>query len=77
MILNKNFLSSVASKKRYSFISTAMSTKEDIENAVKIFRDNNNTFELMHCVSTYLMDPKDVNLSTINALKKEFKCDVG
>ena len=54
-----------------------MSTKEDIENAVKIFRDNNNTFELMHCVATYLMDPKDVNLRTINALKKEFKCDVG
>ena len=31
----------------------------------------------MHCVSTYPMNPKDANLMTINALKKEFKCDVG
>ncbi len=77
MIVDKNFLYSVAIKKRYTFISTGMSTKEDIQNAVKIFRDNNCPFELMHCVSTYPMNPKDANLMTINALKKEFKCDVG
>ena len=31
----------------------------------------------MHCVSTYPMEPKDANLSTILELKKKYKCDVG
>ena len=31
----------------------------------------------MHCVSTYPMEPKDANLSTINELKNVYQCDVG
>ena len=54
-----------------------MSTKNDIDNAVKIFRKNNCSFELMHCVSTYPMKPEDANLITINQLKKEFNCNIG
>ena len=54
-----------------------MSTKEDIDNAVKIFRKNNCSFELMHCVSTYPMKIEDANLITINQLKKEYNCNVG
>ena len=57
-------------KKKYTFISTGMSTEEDIDNAVNIFKTNNCSFELMHCVSTYPMDPSLANLETINALKK-------
>ena len=47
-----------------------MSTKEDIDTAVKIFKKNNCSFELMHCVSTYPMKPEDANLATINEMKK-------
>ena len=54
-----------------------MSTRDDIDNAVRIFLENNCSFELMHCVSTYPMDVSDGNLSTINALKEIYKCDVG
>mgnify|MGYP001250644493 FL=1 len=54
-----------------------MSTEKNIEDAVKIFRELNCPFELMHCISTYPMDPKDANLSTITELKKKYKCDVG
>ena len=64
-------------KKKHTFISTGMSSKKDIDNAVKIFRENNCSFELMHCVSTYPMKDEDANLTTINQLKKEYKCDVG
>ena len=45
---------------------------DDIEKAVKIFRDNNCPFELMHCVSTYPMKDADANLRTIQTLKKKF-----
>ena len=31
----------------------------------------------MHCVSTYPMEVENANLSTIQALKQMFNCDVG
>ena len=77
MIVDKNFLKSVASQGKHTFISTGMSTKENIDEAVKIFRDQKCSFELMHCVSTYPMDTEDANLITINELKKMYNCDVG
>jgi N-acetylneuraminate synthase len=77
MIVDKTFLMEVAKKKKYTFISTGMSTLEDIKEAVKIFREVNCPFELMHCVSTYPMKPEDANLKTILALKEMFKCKVG
>ena len=77
MIVDLNFLNEVAKKKVHTFISTGMSSKKDIDNAVNIFRENNCSFELMHCVSTYPMHHKDANLATIKALKREYKCDVG
>jgi N-acetylneuraminate synthase len=54
-----------------------MSKKDDIDNAVEIFKKNNCSFELMHCVSTYPMKVEDANLLTINQMKKEYNCDVG
>ena len=77
MIVDKTFLREVAKKKKYTFISTGMSTLEDIKEAVKIFSEVNCPFELMHCVSTYPMKPEDANLKTILALKEMFKCKVG
>ena len=77
MIVDQEFLNEVAKKNKHTFISTGMSKKEDIDNAVNIFRKNNCSFELMHCVSTYPMKPEDANLITINELKEKYKCDVG
>ena len=77
MIVDQEFLNEVAKKNRHTFISTGMSTKEDIDNAVSIFKKNNCSFELMHCVSTYPMKVEDANLLTINELKKEYNCNVG
>ena len=77
MIIDKNFLREVAKRKKYTFISTGMSTKEDIDSAVQIFKEENCDFELMHCVSTYPMQVKDANLTTINQIKNEYNCNVG
>ena len=77
MIIDKKFLGLVADRKKHTFISTGMSTKQDISNAVKIFREKECSFELMHCVSTYPMKTSDANLKTIYALKKKFNCNVG
>ena len=77
MITDKLFLDEVSKRKKHTFISTGMSTKENIETAVEIFRKNKCSFELMHCVSTYPMKAKDANLVTIQKLREIFNCDVG
>lgn len=77
MITDLNFLKQVAERKVHTFISTGMSTKKNIDDAVKIFADNNCSFELMHCVSTYPCRSEDVNLNAIDSLKNEYNCNVG
>ena len=77
MIVYDDLLKLVASEGKHTFISTGMTTEEDITKAVDIFRNANCSFELMHCVSTYPMKVEDANLLTINALKDKFKCEVG
>ena len=77
MIVDKEFLNNAAKRNKHTFISTGMSTKQDIDDAVNIFKKNNCSYELMHCVSTYPMKVKDANLVTINQLKNEYKCNVG
>ncbi len=77
MIVDENLLTEVAKQKRYTFISTGMSSLTDIEKAINIFKKYNCSFELMHCVSTYPMKTEDANLRTIYALKKRFNCPIG
>lgn len=77
MIIDKVFLEKVAQEKKHTFISTGMSTIENIDEAVNIFKKNNCSFELMHCVSTYPMKVEDANLLTIQKIKERYNCDVG
>lgn len=77
MIVNKDLLEMVASEGKHTFISTGMSTFNDIDIAVEIFNKNNCPFELMHCVSTYPMQDEDANLNTIKTLREKYKCDIG
>ena len=77
MIVDQVFLKEVSKRNKHTFISTGMSTKQDIDNAVSTFKKNNCSFELMHCVSTYPMKVEDANLLTIEQLKNEYNCEVG
>ena len=77
MIVHAELLQIIAKEQKHTFISTGMSTYEDIQKAVDIFRKSNCSFELMHTVSTYPMLSEDANLRVIDTLKKRFKCNVG
>jgi N-acetylneuraminate synthase len=77
MIVYDDLLKLVASEGRHTFISTGMSTYDDIQNAVDIFNQAKCSFELMHTVSTYPMKESDANLNVINTLKNKFSCNVG
>lgn len=67
----------IASEKKRTFISTGMSTIEEIDEVVKIFKVENCPFELMHCNSTYPMKDEDANLLCIPMLKERYGCEVG
>lgn len=77
MIVYQDFLREVASKGKHTFISTGMSTLQDIDKAVEIFRNAGCPFELMHCISTYPMADEDANLNCIKTLQQRYQCDVG
>ena len=77
MLVHKELLKTVAEEKKYTFISTGMSTLKEIENAVKIFRKLKCPFELMHSHSAYPMKPDEANLKLISTLQNKFKCKVG
>jgi N-acetylneuraminate synthase len=77
MITHEEFLTEVAKRKRYTFISTGMSEYKVIDRAVEIFKDYRCEFELMHTVSAYPCPEDQLNLHLINDLKNRYKCKVG
>jgi len=77
MIVYTDLLKEIASEGKHTFISTGMTTYDDIQAAVDIFRKANCSFELMHTVSTYPMKDEDANLNMIKTLRDRFGCNVG
>ena len=77
MLGHKPLLRKIATERKMTYISTGMSTIEEIEEIVKLFSDENCPFELMHCNSTYPMKYEDANLACIPMLREKFKCKVG
>jgi N-acetylneuraminate synthase len=77
MLTNHEILNLVAEEKKHTFVATGMSTMDEISEAVKIFKNNNCPFELMHTNSSYPMKLEEANLKCITTLKNKFNCDVG
>lgn len=77
MIVHTELLKEIASEGKHTFISTGMTTYDDIQTAVNIFREADCSFELMHTVSTYPMKDEDANLNMIKTLREKFDCSVG
>ncbi len=77
MIVYPDLLKMIAEEGQHTFISTGMSTYDDIQKAVDVFKEAGCSFELMHTVSTYPMKVEDANLNVIKTLRDKFNCDVG
>ena len=77
MIVYTDLLKMIAKEGKHTFISTGMTTYEDIQKAVDIFTEENCPFELMHTVSTYPMKDEMANLKMINTLRNKYQCNVG
>lgn len=70
MLTHIPLLKMIAAEKKMTFISTGMSTKEQIEEATYIFYKNNCPYILLHCVSTYPCKSEDCNLSYMKRLNR-------
>lgn len=77
MLTHIELLKIIAAEKKYTFISTGMSTLEEIDVAVDIFKNAKCLFELMHCNSVYPMRDDAANLNVMQALRERYKCKVG
>lgn len=67
----------IAAEKKKTFISTGMSTLEELDIVVSIFREAGCPFELMHCNSTYPMKDEDANLLCIPMLRERYGVNIG
>jgi N-acetylneuraminate synthase len=77
MLGNIPLLKLIANERKKTYISTGMSTLEEIDDVVGIFKQAKCDFELMHCNSTYPMKNEDANLLCIPMLMERYGCQVG
>ena len=77
MLTHEKLLHLIAEERKHTLISTGMSTIDDIEKAVNIFKKHDCPFELMHTNSSYPSTLDEANLYVISELQKKFKCEVG
>lgn len=77
MLTNEELLRMIAEEKKYTFIATGMSSYEEIDTAVDIFKSYGCPYELMHCNSTYPMKNEDANLKLIPVLRERYGVNVG
>jgi N-acetylneuraminate synthase len=77
MLTHRELLMHVARQKKKTIISTGMSSWEEMDYAVNIFRFYSCPFVVMHCVSVYPCPPDYLNLNMIKTIKKRYKCDIG
>ena len=64
---------------KHTFISTGMSTLDEVDAAVKtILNVNKNaSYAVLHCNSSYPAPNDDLNLKCIKTLKDRYNCEIG
>lgn len=68
----------VAKTNKPIIVSTGMATEEEINEAIKTIKKNGKSkYALMKCTASYPAKEEELNLATINYMRKKFKCEVG
>src|SRR3989338_8054859 len=71
--IGKNFIQT----NKLIIISSGMSSLEELDKSVDFLKKKIDRIILMHCVSKYPCPPEDLNLKTIEFLKKRYDLPVG
>ena len=77
-ITNYPYLVKIAKTGKDIILSTGMCTMQEVEDAVKVLKDNDaGKITILHCTTNYPTPMEDVNLKAMLSLKERFGCDVG
>lgn len=77
-VTNHRFLRQIGETFKPIILSTGMSDLGEIEKALKIiYSTGNNDVELMHCITDYPTNIKDLNLRAMVTMKNAFNVNVG
>jgi N-acetylneuraminate synthase len=77
MLTHLDLLNAVAEERKVTFVSTGMSTWEDIGRAVEVFQRHDCPIVLMHTVSEYPAPEASLNLRVMHELRKRYGVPVG
>ena len=76
-ITDKELLKKTCETGKKVIISTGMSSKEEIDEAVDILKAHAKDYAVLHCNSSYPAPIEELNLSCIKTLKDDYNCEVG
>ncbi len=77
MLTKLDLVEEIASEKKMTFVSTGMSTYDNIDAAIETFKKHNCPLTLMHTLSTYPSKEEDLNLLMIRTLREKYALPVG
>ena len=77
MATNLELVEHVAKEGKPTFVSTGMTTLEEIDNVVEIFKSNNCKITLMHTNSEYPSPEENLNLKCIETLRERYDLPIG
>ena len=77
MITNIPLLNKIAEEGKKTFISTGMSSEQEIDEAIKVFELLNCPYSLMVCTSTYPCAPEECNIMRVKTFKDKYKNSKG
>ena len=77
MAVHRELLEAVAEEGKPTFLSTGMTTYDQLDEAVDVFRARGCPVVLMHCISEYPAPEHALNLRCIDELRARYNCPVG
>ena len=63
--------------KKPLFISTGMNSQKEVDNIYNFMKKKNNNFMLMHCVSQYPCEDKNIGINILKEYSKKYNCLIG
>mgnify|MGYP006150279607 FL=1 len=72
-LTNLPLLEALAETKIPMIVSTGMAGKKELDDAINVITKHHSDLAILHCVSQYPTEPKNVNLNTIPYLIKNYK----
>ena len=76
-INNNEILDSIAETGQEIYLSTGMSTIEEIDKSVEIIRERNLPLTILQCTSMYPTPPEKIGLNMVSFFKERYECSVG